>query len=45
MCQSGMKCGSGASCKIVQGNLGICTYDDGAASMTENSVLRGLDHA
>lgn len=28
MCSQGMSCGEGASCKIVQGNLGVCTYDD-----------------
>jgi len=28
MCSAGMNCGSGASCKVIQGNLGICTYDD-----------------
>jgi hypothetical protein len=28
LCSAGMACGSGASCKIIQGNLGICTYDD-----------------
>lgn len=28
LCSAGMSCGAGASCKIIQGNLGICTYDD-----------------
>jgi len=28
MCSQGMTCGQGASCKVIQGSLGICTYDD-----------------
>jgi len=27
-----MNCGTGASCKLVQGNVGICTFDDVAAA-------------
>lgn len=30
ICKKGDKCGDGASCKVVQGGVGICTYDDDA---------------
>ena len=40
MCQSGMTCGAGASCKIVPGagSIGICTYND--ISAAKPSVFR-----
>jgi hypothetical protein len=33
MCSAGMSCGEGASCKIVQGTIGICTWDDVYSSL------------
>lgn len=39
MCAPGASCGEGASCKVIQGNIGICTYDDVAGSKNN---LRGI---
>lgn len=44
ICQKGDKCGENASCKPIQG-IGICTYDDDAASITEAMTFTVADES